>query len=112
MVNSMTISMETSKILCTTPTTSQLNDKCNVKTNDNDRDNDNGSDQENWSQFSDQYQDNNNDNDNPANGSSDHGDIPACPEGGPHLPLSTLSRPGSLTKLGNTKKERKSERNN
>ena len=32
--------------------------------------------------------------------------------GGPHLLLSTLSRSDSLTKLGNTRKGRKRERNN
>ena len=32
--------------------------------------------------------------------------------GGPRLLLSTLSQPGSLTKLGNARRERKRERNN
>ena len=48
----------------------------------------------------------------PVHGRSNHGDAQPEKFGSPRLLLSTLSQSGSLTKLGNTRRERKRERNN
>ena len=45
----------------------------------------------------------------PDHGRSDHGTFHPVHHGGPRLLLSTLSQPDSLTKLGNTRRERKRE---
>ena len=45
--------------------------------------------------------------DRPANGRSDQRDTPVRPALGTTSPLSTLSQTGRLTKLGNTRRERK-----